>query len=164
MLLGMPLAYVLARTSFPFKRLVNLLIELPIVMPPVVAGLALLMAFGRRGARDRCWRAWGLSLPFTRTGHRHGAGLWPLSSSAAQLRFAALPGNWRRPRPWTARAERLFGASRCRSPPRLLTGLMLSWSRALGEFGATILFAGNLRGRTWTRMPLLVYGRWNRGP
>ena len=160
-LLGMPLAYVLARTSFPLKRLVNLLIELPIVMPPVVAGLALLMAFGRRGLLGSVLAGVGLSLPFTRTAIVMAQVFVaaPFFIRAAQLRFAALPRE-------LEEAAALDGAGGLRlfwritlplSRRALLTGLMLSWSRALGEFGATILFAGNLRGRTQT-MPLLVYG------
>lgn len=160
-LLGMPLAYVLARYRFPLKRLVNLLIELPIVMPPVVAGLALLMAFGRRGLLGPMLAGVGVSLPFTRTAIIVAQVFVsaPFFIRAAQLRFAALPRELEEAASIDGASG--FGLFRRITLPlsrrALLTGLMLSWSRALGEFGATILFAGNLRGRTQT-MPLLVYG------
>lgn len=160
-ILGMPLAYVLARYTFRLKWLANLLIELPIVMPPVVAGLALLMAFGRRGLLGSLTAGAAISLPFTITAVVIAQVFVsaPFFIRSAQLRFAALPRE-------LEEAAAIDGASGWRlfwritlplSRRALLAGLMLSWTRALGEFGATILFAGNLRGRTQT-MPLLVYG------
>ncbi|MCB9138693.1 MAG: molybdate ABC transporter permease subunit [Caldilineaceae bacterium] len=160
-LLGTPLAYVLARYRFPLKRLVSLLVELPIVMPPVVAGLALLMAFGRRGLLGPALENMGITLPFTPAAIIVAQIFVssPFFIRSVQLRFAAIPRE-------LEEAAAIDGASGLRlfwritlplSRRALLAGLMLSWSRALGEFGATILFAGNLRGRTQT-MPLLVYG------
>jgi molybdate transport system permease protein len=134
-------------------------------MPPVVAGLALLAAFGRRGLIGRPLAEVGVGITFT----------WVavvlaqvfVSASfyirAAQFRFAALPRD-------LEEAAEIDGADSWQifshvilplSYRALLAGLVLSWSRALGEFGATILFAGNLQGRTQT-MPLLVYGALER--
>ena len=165
LLLGTPLAYLLARADFPFKRLLTVFVEIPIVLPPVVAGLALLSAFGRRGLLGVPLSAANLSITFT----------WlavvlaqtfvaaPFYIRAAQTRFAALP-------PDLEEAASIDGADGWRvfwyvirplSARALAAGLVLSWARALGEFGATILFAGNLQGRTQT-MPLLIYGALER--
>lgn len=164
-LFGTPLAYVLARYRFPFKRLLSVLVELPIVMPPVVAGLALLSAFGRRGLIGMRLAEWGITITFTVTAVVL-AQLFvsaPFYIRAAQSRFESLPREYED-------AAAVDGASRWstfwyvilpQSMPALMTGLILSWARALGEFGATILFAGNLQGRTQT-MPLLVYGALER--
>lgn len=164
-LLGTPLAFLLARVNFPFKRLLTVFVELPIVLPPVVAGLALLSAFGRRGLLGAPLTMLGVSVTFT----------WvavvlaqvfvaaPFYIRAAQIRFAALPRE-------LEEAASIDGADGWRvfwhvirplSSRALAAGLVLSWARALGEFGATILFAGNLQGRTQT-MPLLIYGALER--
>jgi len=164
-LLGTPLAFLLARVTFPLKRLLTVFVELPIVLPPVVAGLALLSAFGRRGLLGSPLALLGVSIPFT----------WvavvlaqvfvaaPFYIRAAQVRFAALPRE-------LEEAASIDGADGWRmfwhvirplSSRALAAGLVLSWARALGEFGATILFAGNLAGRTQT-MPLLIYGALER--
>lgn len=164
-LLGTPLAYLLTRHNFPVKRALVVFVELPIVLPPVVAGLALLSAFGRRGLLGAPLTMLGISIPFT----------WvavvlaqvfvaaPFYIRAAQLRFAALPRE-------LEEAASMDGADGWRvfwhvirplSSRALAAGLVLSWARALGEFGATILFAGNLQGRTQT-MPLLIYGALER--
>lgn len=164
-LLGTPLAYFLARHSFPLKRLLTVLIEIPIVMPPVVAGLALLSAFGRRGLIGMFLAEFDITIPFTMAAVIL-AQLFvssPFYIRAAQSRFASLPREYED-------AAAVDGANRWdmfwkvmlpQSTPTLLSGLILSWARALGEFGATILFAGNLQGRTQT-MPLLVYGALER--
>jgi molybdate transport system permease protein len=163
--LGTPAAYVFARYEFPFKAILNLLIELPIVMPPVVAGLALLMAFGRRGLLGPPLALLGIELPFSSAAVVIAQVFVasPFYIRAAQARFASIPreieeaasidgaGSWRI----------LTDVSIPLSWPSLSIGLVLSWARALGEFGATILFAGNLPGRTQT-MPLLVYGALER--
>ena len=160
-LLGTPLAYSFARYDFPLKRPLNVLVELPIVLPPVVAGLALLMAFGRRGLLGSTLAIFGISLPFTPAAIILAQVFVssPFYIRAVQNRFASVPveiedaasidgaGSWRILRSITLPLSR----------QAMLTGLLLSWARALGEFGATILFAGNLQGRTQT-MPLLVYG------
>lgn len=159
-LLGTPLAWVLARHNFPLKRPLSILVEIPIIMPPVVAGLALLTAFGRRGLLGGPLAALDITLAFTPAAVVLAQVFVasPFYIRAAQTRFGGLPREleeaagidgadywsafWHIVLPLSARA--------------LLTGLLLSWARALGEFGATILFAGNLPGRTQT-MPLLVY-------
>lgn len=164
-LLGTPLAYFMARHHFPFKRLLTVFIELPIVMPPVVAGLALLSAFGRRGLVGASLNEIGLTIPFT-VAAVIMAQLFvssPFYIRAAQSQFESLPKEYEE-------AAAVDGASKWvifsqvilpQSTRALLAGLILSWARALGEFGATILFAGNLQGRTQT-MPLLVYSAMER--
>jgi molybdate transport system permease protein len=138
---------------------------MPIVMPPVVAGLALLAAFGRRGLVGVWLVGWGIQIPFTTT----AVVLAQLFVSApfyirtAQARFSTLSRD-------LEEAASMDGASTAQifwhvtlplSRSALWMGLALCWARALGEFGATILFAGNLAGRTQT-MPLFVYGALER--
>lgn len=164
-LFGTPLALILARSDFPFKRILSVFIELPIVMPPVVAGLALLMAFGRRGLFGMYLATLGINIPFTPLAvvlaQMFVAA--PFYIRAVQFRLTTLPSE-------LEEAAQIDGAQSWSlfrfillplSLPALLSGLMLSWARALGEFGATILFAGNLAGRTQT-MPLLVYSALER--
>lgn len=164
-LFGTPLAYFMARHKFPFKRLLMVLVELPIVMPPVVAGLALLSAFGRRGLVGGLLAEAGITIPFTMAAVVMAQVFVssPFYIRAAQAQFESLPREYEE-------AAKVDGANRWvifsqvmlpQSAPALLTGLILSWARALGEFGATILFAGNLQGRTQT-MPLLVYSAMER--
>lgn len=164
-LLGTPLAYVLARYPLRFKRLLTVFVELPIVMPPVVAGLGLLAAFGRRGLIGLPLAEWGITVTFSGTAVVLAQVFVaaPFYIRAAQSRFAALPREYED-------AAAVDGANRWQtfryimlpySRNGLLAGLILSWARALGEFGATILFAGNLQGRTQT-MPLLVYASLER--
>jgi molybdate transport system permease protein len=159
-LFGTPLAYVLSRHHFRFKKLLAVVVELPIVMPPVVAGLALLSAFGRKGLLGVPLSLLGIQLPFT-----------PLAVITAQV-FVSSPfyiraaqSSFNALSPELEEAARIDGASAWKtfhqimlplSSPALLSGLLLSWARALGEFGATILFAGNLVGSTQT-MSLLVF-------
>jgi molybdate transport system permease protein len=161
--LGLPLAFVLARTTFRGKALAEALVDLPIVLPPSVAGLALLFAYGRNGVAGSSLEAFGISLPFT-----------TLAVIVAQV-FVAAPFFIRAARagfqsvgPEVEEAARVDGAtewtvtSRVTLPlaaPALGAGLVLAWARALGEFGATILFAGNIGGRTQT-LPLLVYSEF----
>lgn len=158
--LGTPLAWMLARYDFPLKRPLAVLVEIPIVMPPVVAGLALLSAFGRRGLVGLPLDAAGITITFTPAAVVLAQVFVaaPFFIRAAQTRFGGLPRE-------LEEAAGIDGADHWRtfwhvilplSLPALATGLILSWARALGEFGATILFAGNLPGRTQT-MPLLVY-------
>ena len=164
-LFGTPLALVLARSEFPLKRILSVFIELPIVMPPVVAGLALLMAFGRRGLFGMHLSAFGFHIPFTPLAvilaQMFVAA--PFYIRAVQFRLNTLPGELEEAaqidgaRSWSLFRFILLPLSL----PALLSGLMLSWARALGEFGATILFAGNLAGKTQT-MPLLIYSALER--
>ncbi len=159
-LMGTPLAYGLARSQFRFKHALTILLELPIVMPPAVAGLTLLITFGRRGLLGPLLGTFGIQLPFT-TAAVVLAQIFvsaPFYIRAAQIAFhlhepevegaARVDGA----DGWTLFRHITFPLAR-RS---LAAGLALSWARALGEFGATMIFAGNLQGRTQT-MPLLVY-------
>lgn len=157
---GTPLAFAFARYDFPFKRILNVLIELPIVLPPVVAGLALLMAFGRRGLVGAWLAKMGIILPFSPVAVVIAQVFVaaPFFIRAAQVQFRGIPVE-------VEEAASIDGANGLQafrhvilplSSRGLLAGLVLSWARALGEFGATIMFAGNLRGTTQT-MPLFVY-------
>jgi len=159
--IGVPLAWVLARTSFPGRRLLRALVTLPLVLPPVVGGVALLLAFGRTGFIGRLLDSWfGLTIPFT-----------PLAVVMAQT-FVAMPflvitveGALRSADQGFEEAATTLGASRMTVfrrvtvpliAPSLAAGSVLCWARALGEFGATITFAGSFPGRTET-MPIAVY-------
>jgi molybdate transport system permease protein len=160
LLFGTPLAYVLARWKFPLRRLVRVLVELPIVLPPTVAGLALLLTMGRRGLLGPTLETIGVTLPFT-TAAVIIAQMFvsaPFYIIAAQVGFQSIP----REIEDAARVDGAAGLTMFRqitlplSRTALAAGLTLSWARALGEFGGTILFAGSIAGRTQT-MPLLVY-------
>jgi molybdate transport system permease protein len=164
--LGTPLAWLLARRPFPGRRLVDALVDLPIVLPPAVAGIALLMAFGRYGVVGRWLDGWGITVGFTTT-----------AVVLAQI-FIAAPFFVRASKAGFTRVDRDLedaaadlGASPQRvfrtitlpmAFPSLLAGIVLAWARALGEFGATIMFAGNFPGVTQT-MPLAIYGRFGAG-
>jgi molybdate transport system permease protein len=160
LLLGTPLAYVFARRKFRFKRLLNVMIELPIVLPPAVAGLALLITLGRRGTLGPLLDNMGISLAFT-TAAVVLAQVFvaaPFYIRTAQVGFQNIPDE-------IESAAKVDGAAGWAlfwyitlplALRALAAGLTLSWARALGEFGATILFAGSLQGRTQT-MPLLIY-------
>lgn len=159
--LGMPLAWVLARIEFRGRGLLRGLVMLPVVLPPVVGGVALLLAFGRRGIVGRGLEAlFGITLPFTTAGA-------VLAETFVAMPFfvltieGALRGLDVRledaartlgARPWTVFRRVTLPLLR----PSLLAGAVLCWARALGEFGATITFAGNFPGRTQT-LPLAVY-------
>ncbi len=159
-LLGTPLAYVLARRNFPGRKVVDTLVELPTVLPPSVAGVALLIAFGRRGLVGQWLAALGVTLPFTETAVVL-AQLFiaaPLFVKAAISGFAGVEDE-------LEQAAAIDGASRWQvfrlitlplASTALLSGTVLAWARAMGEFGATIIFAGNFPGRTQT-MPLAIY-------
>lgn len=157
---GVPLAYALARRQFPLKRLINILVELPIVLPPAVAGLALLIAFGRRGLLGPVLSDLGITLPFTFNAVIMAQTFVaaPFFIRSAQVGFQGVPREVEE----AARVDGANGFSLFRfvtlplSGRVLTAGLVLSWARALGEFGATIMFAGSLQGRTQT-MPLLIY-------
>src|SRR5690606_5409554 len=159
-LLGTPAAYLLARRKFPGQALLDSLIELPLILPPSVAGLGLLMAFGRRGLLGEPLAALGVNLSFTTAAvilaQLFVAG--SLSVRAARAGFQAVD-------PELETVAHTLGASPWRTfrrvtvplaLPGLLGGLVMCWARALGEFGATILFAGSFPGRTQT-MALAIY-------
>ena len=160
-LFGVPLAWLLARVDFPGRNLVRALTTLPMVLPPVVGGVALLLAFGRRGLVG-VWldRAFGITLPFTTA----GAILAEAFVAMPFLIIATEAGLRTMDRRYEDAAATL-GAGRWTTfrrvtlpliAPSLGAGAALCWARALGEFGATITFAGNLPGTTQT-MPLAVY-------
>ena len=160
-LIGVPLAWLLARVSFPVRNVARALVVLPMVLPPVVGGVALLLAFGRYGlAGEWLDRAFGITLPFTTAGAVMAetfvampflvvtveAGLRSLGQRYEDAASTLGAGRWT-----TFRRVTLPLIA-----PSLGAGAALCWARALGEFGATITFAGNLPGRTQT-MPLAVY-------
>lgn len=158
--LGLPIAWLLAMRGFPGKRWVELLLQMPMVLPPTVAGVALLLAFGRTGLAGRSLDAFGVSLPFTTAGVVLAQVFMslPFFVGPARAGFAAVD-----PRlvevAATLRASGLRTLTHVMLPlaaPSIVTGLAMSGARALGEFGATITFAGNLPGVTQT-MPLAVY-------
>ena len=164
-LLGTPLALALARRDFPGKRFVSLFIELPIVMPPAVAGLALLLTFGRRGAIGSLLAELGILIPFSIAAVILAQFFIsaPFYIRSAQVGFSSIAAE-------IEDAARVDGAHgwlmfwHITLPiawRALASGMTLTWARALGEFGATILFAGNLQGKTQT-MPLLVYSIFER--
>lgn len=161
LLVGVPLAWVLARTDFRGRSVVRALVTLPMVLPPVVGGAALLFAFGRRGLLgEPIYDGTGFLLPFS---------LWGVIAANT---FVAMPflvitveAGLRSADQRYEDAAATLGASRWaifrritvpNAMPAVLAGAVLCWARALGEFGATVTFAGNLQGRTQT-MPLAVF-------
>jgi molybdate transport system permease protein len=161
LVLGVPLAWILARISFPGRNLVRALVTLPMVLPPVVGGVALLFAFGRKGLVGQFLAGVpGFPAPFT-TGAvvlaeafvampflviTAEAGLRQMDQRYEEAAATLGAGPWRRF--WTVTLPLIA--------PSLAAGAALCWARALGEFGATITFAGNLPGRTQT-MPTAIY-------
>lgn len=157
---GTPLAWLLARVEFPGRSLVRALVMVPVVLPPVVAGVALLTAFGRTGIIGAPLRELGVTIPFTST------------AVVIAHTFVALPffvisveGAFRATSRAYDEVAAALGASRGvifarvtvpLALPGIAAGLVLGWARSLGEFGATITFAGNYPGVTRT-MPLAVY-------
>jgi molybdate transport system permease protein len=168
LILGVPLAWVLARLRFPGLGLVRALVTLPLVLPPVVGGLALLLAFGRNGIIGRYLDDWfGITLPFTTAGvivaETFVAMPFLVITVEGALRSADLGLE---EAATTLGASRLTVFRRITLPlvgPSLLAGAVLCWARALGEFGATITFAGNFPGTTQT-MPLAVYNALETDP
>jgi molybdate transport system permease protein len=166
LLLGTPLAYVVARKRFWGQRAVDTLVDLPIVLPPAVAGIALLMAFGRRGVIGVHLDYAGITLGFT------------TAAVVIAQTFVALPFFVRSAKAGFSSVHRdiedaaaIDGAGPLRvlrdltmhlAAAGLAAGAVLAWARALGEFGATIMSAGNFAGVTQT-MPLAIYGRYEAG-
>jgi molybdate transport system permease protein len=164
--LGLPLAIVLARRTFRGKSLIEVIVDLPIVLPPSVAGLALLLVFGRRGLLSAPFDFFGIIVPFT-----------TIAVIVAQV-FVSAPFFIRSARTGFSGvdkeiedAARVDGSSerhlfRSITVPlagtALAAGIVMSWARALGEFGATIMFAGNVEGKTQT-LPLVVYSEFQGG-
>jgi molybdate transport system permease protein len=158
---GVPLAWVLARSTVRGITLLRALVTLPLVLPPVVGGVALLLAFGRQGILGRLLDQWtGITLPFT------SAGVIVAETFVAMpFLVITVEGAFRASDRGCEEAAATLGASRLTIfgtvtipliGPSLLAGAVLCWARALGEFGATITFAGNFPGRTQT-LPLAVY-------
>ena len=161
LLVGIPLAWVLARTRFPGRSFTRALVTLPMVLPPVVGGAALLFAFGRRGLLGGpVYDATGLLLPFS---------AWGViaANTFVSMPFLVLTveSGLRAADVRYEEAAATLGASRWmifrrvtvpHAAPSIIAGAVLCWARALGEFGATVTFAGNLQGRTQT-MPLAVF-------
>ena len=159
-ILGTPFAYILARWDFRLKSWVEIFVDLPIVLPPSVAGLALLIAFGRRGLFGSALTVLGISLPFTTAAVVLAQTFVaaPLYVRAARLGFSHVDKQLEEAahvegaNQWQLFSEVMFPlAGRA-----LFSGAILTWTRALGEFGATLLFAGNLEGVTQT-MPMAIY-------
>lgn len=157
---GTPLAWWLATSPSRLVRPLSLLVSLPIVVPPAVLGVALLQTFGRQGLAGPALRALGLSIPFT-----HSAVLVAQVVVSAPFFVQAAAAAFRRIDRDMLLVARTLGASPLGSVlwvalpvalPGLLVGASLSWARSLGEFGATLLFAGNRSGVTQT-MPLAIY-------
>ncbi len=153
-LLGTPLAYLLARYSFRGREVLDTLVDLPITIPPVVAGVALLLAFGRRGLVGRHLEVLGMSVAFTTVAVVMAQLLIasPFFVKAARAGFESVDAR-------LEAAARTLGASPWRvfwsvtvplARPALVSGIVLAWARALSEFGATMMFAGNFPGRTQT--------------
>ena len=165
-LFGTPLAFLLARRRFTGSWLVETVVDLPLVLPPSVAGLALLLVFGRRGLVGESLEAFGIAIPFTAIAVvlAHVFVAAPFYVRAARAGIASVPRD-------LEDAARVDGASEVGvlrhvmvplAAPALAAGLVMSWARSLGEFGATILFAGNVAGRTQT-LPLVVYAEFGAG-
>ncbi len=160
LLAGTPVAYLLARRPFRGRGLLDTLIDLPMVLPPSVAGIALLITFGRRGLVGQYLAEFGVSLAFT-----SAAVVLAQTFVAAPFYVKAATGAFATVERELEQAAAIDGASPLQvfrlvtvplSQTMLLGGLVMTWARALGEFGATIIFAGNLPGRTQT-MPLAIY-------
>ena len=157
---GLPLAFVLARRHFRGRTLLEAVIDLPIVLPPSVAGLALLLTLGREGLLGKPLDALGIELPFTTVAVILAQAFVsaPFFIRSARLGFASIDRH-------LEDAARVDGATEVQlfrsitlplAGSALAAGLVMSWARSLGEFGATIMFAGSFQGRTQT-LPLAVY-------
>lgn len=158
--LGAPIAWVLARTSLPGKAVVRAIVILPLVLPPVVGGVALLTALGRSGIVGGWLYDLGIQLTFSTSG-----AIVATTFVSIPLVILSAEGGLRSIDRRFEQAAAAMGASRSYVlrrvtlpllRPQLAAGMILAWARALGEFGATITFAGNLAGRTQT-LPLAVY-------
>ena len=163
---GLPLAFVMARRRIRGKGWLEAVIDLPIVLPPSVAGLALLLVFGRRGVFAEPFELLGIAIPFTTVAVMLAQTFVsaPLFVRSARTGFAGVDRD-------LEDAARVDGASEAQlfrsitvplARGALAAGLVMTWARSLGEFGATIMFAGNVEGRTQT-LPLVVYGQFQGG-
>ena len=164
LLLGTPTAYLLATRRFPGHSLAVTLVELPLVLPPAVAGIGLLAALGREGLLGSSLSGLGVSLPFTQT-----AVTVAVAYVASPLYIRQAIASFEATDPQLPAASRTLGAGPLRTFFRvvlplarggLIAGLALSFARGLGEFGATIMFAGSLQGVTQT-VPLAIYAEFD---
>ncbi|TXD39914.1 molybdate ABC transporter permease subunit [Lujinxingia vulgaris] len=162
---GLPLAWWLARSRSRIARLVEVLVDLPLVLPPAVVGVGLLMAYGRRGLLGGVLESVGVSLPFT-----SAAVVVAQVVVAAPFFVQAAATAFRSVREEQLLVAQTLGASRAEAIwrvavpaalPGLVAGASLAWARALGEFGATLIFAGSLPGITQT-MPIAIYAALER--
>lgn len=164
--LGLPLAFVLARRRFRGSSILETVVDLPIVLPPSVAGLALLLVFGRYGLIGGSLSALGIVIPFTTAAVVVAQTFVaaPFFIRSARTGFGAVDSD-------LEDAARVDGARELLvfrwvtvplASSALAAGLVMSWARALGEFGATIMFAGSVPGRTQT-LPLVVYAAFQAG-
>ena len=167
LLLGTPLAWVLARSDHPAVRWVRALVTVPLVLPPVVGGVALLMTWGRNGLVGQHLTAFGVQIPFTTV-----AVVLAETFVALPFYVLAVEGSMRGLDPRLESVARTLGASDLRYLrtvalplvlPGIASGAALAWARALGEFGATLTFAGSFPGRTQTA-PLAVYAALEQDP
>lgn len=159
-ILGAPLAWWLATSSTRLARVVAVLVDVPIAIPPAVMGIALLQTFGRQGILGPALASWSIQVPFT-----PAAVVLAQVVVAAPFFVQAAANAFRAVDPEALVVARTLGASRGEAfvriaipiaSPGLVAGASLAWARALGEFGATLLFAGNMPGRTQT-MPLAIF-------
>lgn len=168
LVLGVPLAWVLARARFRGRSLLRALVTLPLVLPPVVGGVALLFALGRRGFLGQYLDQWfGITLPFTTAGVVIAETFVAMPFLVVTVEGAFRSANRGLEEAAATLGSRPFATFRRVTlpliAPSLVAGAVLCWARALGEFGATITFAGNLPGVTQT-MPLAVYQALERDP
>jgi molybdate transport system permease protein len=159
-LLGTPLAYRLAKGEFRGKRTLEVILQMPIVAPPAVAGVGLLLVFGQRGLFGHPLSFFGIHIAFTSIAVIMAQIFMaaPFFIATARQAFEAVDSQ-------LLSASRTLGVNKAKTfwrvtfplaLPGILTGIALSWARALGEFGATMMFAGNLPGKTQT-LPLAIY-------
>ena len=161
LVIGVPFAWALARTNLPGRKFLRVLVTVPLILPPVVGGVALYSALGRQGILGRwLYEWWGISIPFT-----HLAVVLAQTFVALPFLILSVDGALRTSRGELEEASATLGADRWttfrritlpQAGPAVVAGAVLAWARALGEFGATITFAGSLPGRTET-MPVRVY-------
>src|SRR5581483_4210085 len=157
---GLPVAYALARVQFPGRNVLETLVTMPTVLPPVVAGVAMLLAFGRMGLIGHYLSLLGITIPFTTVAVVMAQTFIaaPFFVNSAKAGLEQLDRRYELAA-YTLRASPFYAFRRVVLPlirPALLSGIGLAWARALGEFGATITFAGNFPGVTQT-MPIAVY-------
>jgi molybdate transport system permease protein len=168
LLVGVPLAWMLARVRVPGMALLRALVTMPLIFPPVVGGVALFMAFGRRGLIGRYLSSWfGIALPFTQVGV-----VLAQAFVAMPFLIVTVEGAFRTADRGLEEAAATLGATRLRVftrvtvplvAPSLVAGTVLCWARAIGEFGATLIFGGNNQGTTRT-MPTLVLTAFENNP